>query len=338
MSKLKLNIFLAISVFLLAFASCSQQDGPNVPEETGTPMRFRARTDSESRAVTTNENIREKPFVVWGSFVHTGETSPVTNVFNATPVSFNSTTNSWEYDDTQYWLPGFTYNFAAIHPAEDKNLTADFSDGGFSFDYSISSSNRVDLLGAHASRACTGDAMSTQAVAFNFHHLLAQIHFVLKVDPVVTDNVIVTEAKVYGINTTATYSRHPTSDDYGWRTAGNITTKESPYAVSNGVEVAPGKSAHLFPDVNNTPLLVIPQQVNINARLELSYKIGESGTVKTVTSDISQAAAHHNGRWQIGRNHTYSLTIGTDDYIIFDVPTVSGWSLQEGGNHIIQAK
>lgn len=340
------SIFYPIAMLL---AGCSSTDGP-LPEDESSALRmeFTAKEISGSRALTTADNITDQPFAVWGSYVNTENTGAHQAVFDATEVAFSTENNAWGYADAQYWLPGFTYSFAALHPAATEGAKVKFEEGRMTLDYTISTdaAKRVDLLHAVAVKEC-GDYVDDPTllpgpVALQFSHILCQVHFLLRVDPAVKGNVTVNSAKLWGIDRRAIFEQAPSSADYHWvnmpdRGEAMPTTGDAPYVErTEPLTIASGDKHHLF-QIGESRLLIIPQYVGTDATLEVEYTMPD-GTRRKATADVWQAAANHDGRWLIGKNFSYTLVVGADEYIIFDKPVISDWQLSEGGNYIIQDK
>lgn len=332
----------------MLLAGCSSTDGP-LPEDEPSALRmeFTAKEISGSRALTTAGNITDNPFAVWGSYVNTENPGAHQAVFDATEVAFSTENNAWGYADTQYWLPGFTYSFAALHPAGAEGAKATFEKGAMTLDYTISTDaeKRVDLLHAVAEKECgdytadpTDPKLVPGPVAMQFAHILCQVHFLVRVDPAVRGNVTVTSAKLWGIDRRAVYKAEDNTGVYSWMSVDTdqrkTSTETDPYVTLNSsLTISSGSSSHLF-HVGESPLLIIPQQVNNGATLEVIYSL--DGVVHTVRADLFSAATHHNGRWLKGQSLAYTLTVGADDYIIFERPVISEWEMSEGGNYIIQ--
>lgn len=342
----------ALLPIALVAAGCTSTDGPLPDDEpSALRMEFTASQSGGSRALTTAVNLTKQPFAVWGECINTLLPTDYHKVFDATEVAFSTENNAWGYADTQYWLPGFTYSFAALHPAGAEGAKATFEKGAMTLDYTISTEaeKRVDLLHAVAEKECgdytadpTDPTLVPGPVAMQFAHILCQVHFLVRVDPAVQGSVTVTSAKLWGIDRRAIFEKAPSSDGYHWvnmpdRDDALTTTKDAPYVVrTEALTIPSGEKHHLFQAGENR-LLIIPQYVGTDATLEVEYTMPD-GTQRKATADVWQAAASHDGRWLIGKNFSYTMVVGADEYIIFEKPVISDWQMSEGGNYIIQDK
>lgn len=99
-----------------ALAAC--QKNQIISSAGGPAIGFEnASVDKATKSVdpsTTTETINE--FAVWGYM-----DSRDGVVFENEPVSKNG--SEWTYTNTQYWMAGHTYYFAAVSPVADENVT-----------------------------------------------------------------------------------------------------------------------------------------------------------------------------------------------------------------------
>ncbi len=322
-----------------AFAACtsSSDDGVEAP---ATQVQFRVADVSRS-SLTNNDNITSKSFAVYGDMVSTSAaagTKP-TLVFPGTKVAYNGT--NWAYENTQYWFPGQTYSFVAVHPQDNSAAVSDlkYENNSVSFKYNFPStySNAVDVLTAtHRRRYQTGNP---HAVAFDFKHILARIDFVAKVDPQLEITVQVNHLTMRNVSTGATYTITPASTttetaDYtdGWSdfTDAKATLFDRDFDVTLTKD---NPTSDLFP-IASDPLLIIPQEVSQNLEVEIAYTV--SGAVKTAKANLfSTTVASHGGRWVAGQSYTYNFTLGDNDVILFTSPTIQSWSEAEGANYVV---
>ena len=159
-----------------ALAACqknqiiSSADGPAIGFEN-------ASVDKATKSVdpsTTTETIEE--FAVWGYM-----DSRDGVVFENELVSKNG--SEWTYTNTQYWMAGHTYYFAAVSPVADENVTVkpattggDYGLGTIEF---TNADGATDLIYASAKvEAATGANLSAMPkVGLSFSHLLSKVKF-----------------------------------------------------------------------------------------------------------------------------------------------------------------
>ena len=114
-SKLQFLMYFIISVFstFLAVACTSDNDVP-FPDSEAPSIDF------EGSALTrgiVNAADDMSAFDVWGWYSPISGTGTARQVFDATLVSRNGTT--WTYDNIQRWQQGNSYQFYAIYPSFD---------------------------------------------------------------------------------------------------------------------------------------------------------------------------------------------------------------------------
>lgn len=148
-SKLQFLMYFIISVFstFLAVACTSDNDVP-FPDSEAPSIDF------EGSALTrgiVNAADDMSAFDVWGWYSPISGTGTARQVFDATLVSRNGTT--WTYDNIQRWQQGNSYQFYAIYPSFDAECGYESAscdqNGTFTinnFDCSKTGDEAVDLL------------------------------------------------------------------------------------------------------------------------------------------------------------------------------------------------
>ena len=325
---------LAVSLLPAGCATATSEDEP----QQGAEMRFTAAEASRSSLVTTETMNR---FSLYGNMVSTSSPSTPAIVFNNTPVTQND--GLWTYDNVQYWIPGQTYSFAAVHfPSTETITNLTYSADQLTFRYTAPADYKTapDILTAAHRRIYESPATP---VAFSFGHAMARLNFVANVDPAVQNSQIVIDRIVIrGIASRANYTHQAatitggakqTSDLAGTPWTVSSTPARISYTKEPGVMVSSGESVSLF-DATADPLLIIPQTVTSDLEVELTYtRVGGSTTV--VRGRLRTAASTHGYVWSAGRNYTYSFTLGVDDFLIFNDPDIKGWDEDEGGTYIV---
>ncbi len=318
-----------LAVTFVAMASCATADGPDTKGDAS-PLVFTA--GEVSRAFTGNDNIIYNPFAVWGHFVPTGsvDASPVT-VFNGTEVYYTKG-NGWHYENTQYWFPGYSYSFAALHPASyiaSKAVT--YNGGALTVTGIKPGVDGIDLLAATASRDCVA-GQTMRPVTLNFSHQLSLLAFNGRLAADADKDVEVIAARLYGVPSVGDWS------DGQWVSLRETTTAASPYreAASKVFAIddeASYKGVDIFGD-----MFVIPQFVSADAVFEIEYRyVGVPGDIHVHRVPLSSVSTAIDGRWRPNRSYRYNFTIDAGaDYILFDTPMVDQWEEGGGGNIIIQ--
>ena len=159
-----------------ALAAC--QKNQIISSAGGPAIAFEnASVDKATKSVdpsTTTETINE--FAVWGYM-----DSRDGVVFENELVSKNG--SEWTYTNTQYWMAGHTYYFAAVSPVADQNVTVkpattggDYGLGTIEF---TNADGASDLIYASAKvEAATGANLSAMPkVGLSFSHLLSKVKF-----------------------------------------------------------------------------------------------------------------------------------------------------------------
>ena len=172
-----------ISLLLLAI-SCTKQDKPG----SGFALTFEAKAVDAAFAgkasagdgviKTTDSNLKEHPFGVFGVYSDVAGDENCTNVFlssAAQQVSWN--TDKWTYDPLQYWKLNKFYRFRAYHPysgsAFSINAMSDVDD--IFIEYAINA-GKEDLLVGFQTVESTASNIKNK-VKFAFKHALCALEF-----------------------------------------------------------------------------------------------------------------------------------------------------------------
>lgn len=315
-------------VFVLG--ACSSSDEPAA--DPSVPVGFSVQT--ETRAAVTGPTLPVGSlFKVWGGY-------DGNNVFDGREVT--KTASGCTYTGTEYWVPGKTYNFHAVYPAElpaEAILTVD-GDGTVSvsnFDCSATGDAAVDLMTASAPDDIKADEIiaSQNPVELTFSHLLSHISFAF-------DNQL-----------TGGYAAEVTDISFSIKVKGNYSSTEaSPwtnlipgaitlYPADAPLKVANRSSVTSDPAlVISDPALVIPQGntgVNVTFTVTIREIINEAtgSTTMTVVKRFTSPLATTDGEWKMGQRYKYKATL-TDKLMEMDgltqitlVVKITDWSVED---------
>lgn len=305
-------------VFVLG--ACSSSDEPAA--DPSVPVGFSVQT--ETRAAVTGTTLPDGSlFKVWGGY-------DGNNVFDGREVT--KTASGCTYTGTEYWVPGKTYNFHAVYPAElPAEATLTVADDGTvsvsNFDCSATGGAAVDLMTASAPDIEADKIIASQnPVELTFSHLLSHISFVF-------DNQL------------TGYAAEVTDISFSIQVKGNyISTEASPwtnlipgaitlYPAADPLKVANGSKA------TSAPALVIPQSntgVNVTFTVTIREIIDETtGSTMTVVKRFTSPLATTDGEWKMGQRYEYKATL-TDELMEMDgltqitlVVKITDWSVED---------
>ncbi len=305
-SRLWRLLFLA-----LPLAACTSEVTDEDLQGDASPIAFR--TAEVTKAVVTGFNDGDA-FSVWG-----GYGGDATNVFDG--VTVTNSNGSWTYSPYQYWIAGKSYRFYAVYPTAVKTEVVE--DGTITvtdFDASKTGKDAVDLMTSSA----TADGDDKPLVAFTFDHELCRINFIAKAMPDV--NVTITSASLYGMSTSGDLTNNGTSS---WELDTAIDEANTTFTY-NSSEVLSGET-DLFGDI-----LMIPQSIGSEVKLHVTYRYGDDTADRSFIADLSSASIALQNGWEKGKYYRYTFEIGSDEYILFDKPSVNGWNEASGGNITIE--
>lgn len=316
------KLYARIVPLVFVLGACSSSDEPAA--DPSVPVGFSVQT--ETRAAVTGTTLPDGSlFKVWGGY-------DGNNVFDGREVT--KTASGCTYTGTEYWVPGKTYNFHAVYPAElpaGAKLTV-AGDGTVSvsnFDCSATGGAAVDLMTASAPDDIKADEIiaSQYPVELTFRHLLSNISFVF--DNQLTDGYAAEVTDIsFSIRVKGNYNS--STEPSPWTTLGAITL----YPAADPLKVANRSS------VTSDPALVIPQgntEVDVTFTVTIRKKIDETtgSTTMTVVKRFTSPLATTDGKWEMGQRYEYKATL-TDELMEMDGltqitlnVTITDWSVED---------
>lgn len=314
------KLYARIVPLVFVLGACSSSDEPAA--DPSVPVGFSVQT--ETRAAVTGTTLPDGSlFKVWGGY-------DGNNVFDGREVT--KTASGCTYTGTEYWVPGKTYNFHAVYPAElpaGATLTV-AGDGTVSvsnFDCSATGGTAVDLMTASAPDIKADKIIASQnPVGLTFSHLLSNISFVF--DNQLTGYVAEVTDISFLIQVKGDYSSTEASP---W-------TNLIPGAITLYPVAAPLKVANES-SVTSDPALVIPQsntRVNVTFTVTIREIIDEAtGSTMTVVKRFTSPLATTDGEWEMGQRYEYKATL-TDELMEMDGLTqitldvkITDWSVED---------
>lgn len=299
------KLYARIVPLVFVLGACSSSDEPAA--DPSVPVGFSVQT--ETRAAVTGTTLPDGSlFKVWGGY-------DGNNVFDGREVT--KTASGCTYTGTEYWVPGKTYNFHAVYPAElpaGATLTV-AGDGTVSvsnFDCSTTGDEAVDLMTASAPDIEADEIIARQnPVELTFSHLLSHISFVF--DNQLTGYAAEVADISFSIQVKGDYS---STEPSPWT---NLTLGAITLYPAADPEAAPLKVANER-SVTSDPALVIPQGnrgVNVTFTVTIREIIDEAGSTMTVVKRFTSPLATTDGEWKMGQRYEYKATL-TDKLMEMD--------------------
>lgn len=212
------------------------------------------------------------------------------------------------YLGTEYWVPGQTYNFYAIYPAELPAETVAGVEAGTitvtNFDCSKTGDAAVDLMTATRIDVKADEMISSSSsVELHFQHALARV--TCKV-AVVNSEVTVNSLRLYGVGYQGNYSSASTPS---WSVTETCTADDTPFATASGASFTLTPTDTYRENVLGD-LLLLPQDLqNGAACFVLAYRhngLAADDPDRTVTVPLPAIT------WEAGSSYNYTLTIQAD--------------------------
>ena len=322
-----------ISSLLLAI-SCTKQDKPG----SGFALTFEAKAVDAAFAgkasagdgviKTTDSNLKEHPFGVFGGYSDVAGDENFTNVFlssAAQKVSWN--TDKWTYNPLQYWKLNKFYRFRAYHPysgsAFSINAMSDVDD--IFIEYAINA-GKEDLLVGFKTVESTASNIK-EKVKFEFKHALCALEFKIAfknddfIEKDYTDNL--TSFHLSGLIPTGTLQyTHKDGDNLSEVIKWHATYfDDGEYYEWTGSKLFPkydGSNATKVFDGNDGLVFCIPQTCSPaeTKKTIVYFKTENAG-------DAVHSAPLPTMQWEPGKIYSYTLLINKSDLEIS--VTIKDW-------------
>lgn len=285
MKRISIKATMGLAAILLLTAACTDELNDR-PADTGRAIAFTP--VAETRAAVEGSALPSgSSFSVWGWYGTGNEINK--NVFNN--ITVTESDGTWGYTGgTQYWIPGMTYNFYGVYPADYGSCT---NSGVITVD-NFDCSKAVDLMTATATSLLGDDAPT---VAMEFRHELARVKVSVE-----SNGVTVDEMKVYGVG----YKGNFNSGTPKWTVTETAAKESTPLSGTTGLD-----------------MLLLPSATLDGAKLKVTYHYG-SDTSATRTDEASLAIE---GGWTAGQQYHYKVSIVAGKLTI--TVTVVDWNEED---------
>lgn len=335
-------ILLTLLACVLCLTSCSSDPEPQAPNLV--ELKFDLQNISRA-SITNNDNFKLQSFRVFGDMKPVGSTSSSSIVvFNGDEVKYNSSANSWEYSNTQYWFPKHEYSFVAVHPATVLSEAAapQYSGSRLSFTYTLPSDNKnaTDILIATHRREC-GDYKkgTTEPVRFKFSHILSLLNIAAALDDSAMGEdefLQFSKLELTGLNNKATLNvasaplqTNGQTDDSVVEVTNQGEESNLTIAFSPSVKVTNhGEAVSFFND--DDALIMLPQTfaADSNAQLILTYTVNGTPAERQVTVPLK------NIKWESGKSYAYKIKLTIDKLELKVETTITDWEVVQSPEDI----
>lgn len=334
-------IILTFFVCVLCLTSCSSD--PESQALNLVELKFDLQNISRA-SITDNDNFKLQSFKVFGDMkpLNSPASSSIV-VFSGDEVKYNSSTNGWEYSNTQYWIPNREYSFVAVHPATALSEAAapQYADSRLSFTYTLPSDYKsaTDILIATHRRACGEDKSdgTTGPVRFKFSHILSLLNIALSLDDSAMGEgefLQFSKLELAGFNDKATLKvasaplqTNGQTDDSVVEVANQEGEKSLTIGFSPLIKVTNhGESVSFFSD--NDAIIMLPQTfgADSNAQFILTY------TVNGDTQERQVAIPLKNIKWESGKSYAYKVKLAIDKLEMKVEAAITDWEALNADN------
>ena len=334
------KIFFA-AIALVALASCAKEEFVSVNRQA---ISFgEAFVDNATRAdYSVAGNLKE--FYVYGTASGTMQGGGTVNIFDGDKVTGTVGTNVvngkethvWNCTETQYWIPGANYAFAAV---VDATVEAPASNNGMpttlttiADDATTGNMYLKDMLYAEAT--VDGDDVTVDydtPVNFTFQHLLSKVHFTVTSTAQGDYSHEITGIKVYNY-AEGTYTIN----------GGTWNGNGGPVAVTFA-DIAEVSSTNGTTGVSNADMLLVPNAADF--KVEFTVNLYKSTTKDGVTTKTLLSTTSYTGdsaktvSTDLVKGNAYNFTIACSvgNPIQFSVTNNPTWNSDIDGDGDVDA-
>lgn len=340
--------YFIMAIAAAAITSCSQDEVMEIAQKQAISFKD-AFVENTTRAIDATYSNTTKPesFLVYGNT--TGDETGATTVpiFKGVEVSKEITSNAssgnygYSASYTQYWIPGNTYNFAAVVDADEVTMNV----VGMPTIIKYDATNQKDLLYATVNKITKPE---NGEVGFTFNHMLSKAMFTIK--NTMTSN---TEDYMYTYRVTnicinnAVLSSEFVVGNNSWGEATSYYTAESPLSfgdVTENTTTENGTTALLIGAVGKADEATSHHQrvllpgtytyneetktggLNITCQIETLLN-GQVIDVQNYNKSISQT-------FVAGYAYNFVISLALEEPIKFTVTKVNDWNPATGGTDV----
>ena len=276
--------------------------------------------------------------------------------FNNQDLSYDRKVDAWAPKKADggycYWPIGEKMSFAAMSPADletvEEKTAVSYGDNGLTIkDFVVPAVERqFDLMYSNRITNQTsanmggGSADHYSGIPLVFKHALSSIHFSLKVDPEVTETVVLTSIELCNAVNKGTFSENignkPTWDIINGSTVnytaftGAVTFPFEPQYVSAlaASDTEDDKIDNI--EDKSHALLILPQEFTNDLIIKVNYNVGDEPSYREIQVNKYPEGEGVNPlvAWEVGHRYTYRLYYSEESEkadMIYFAPSVEGW-------------
>lgn len=295
---------LLVALAAVGLTACVQNEELNAVNSKEAIV-FDTFVENATKAMYDNNSL--EAFKVYGTISQEGVLA--TQIFNGVEVSKN-TAGAWTYnpDYTQFWIPGWHYDFAAVVDANAIECV-----NGLPATFTTDLSEQNDVLYATTDRDFA-DGDQAQKVSFVFSHLLSKAKFTIKNGITAGTNFVysIESVKIKNADKNGVYD-----------------TANSKWTATNTYEADFGLAADIVIGANakSSDVLLLPSS-NKALEIEVAYKLTYNDAQLVAETKILNAVLD----LESGKAYNFIIEFGNPgEKIEFDA-TVEDWDEEKNQN------
>ncbi len=335
---MKINIFkyfiTSVAVMLIV-CSCVRNSIEAPPAETSSAIGF-------SNIVTKAGlgELQNSGFGVW-AFIDNASIKNFVLMEN-TKVTYNTTSDFWEYSPVRYWVDESVFTFVAAYPYKENGVGYTIDASNYSVDLDLSETPAQEDYLIATNITDTSIEGFSETVDLQFRHVLTNVGLNIWRDEAkhTNDQMRVRKVTLSNIRKAGTYS----SSTDSWTLSDEKLTLEKIYeggsdddnigaaiVKDDGTLTTGGVPADPFGDI-----MLLPQTLDAGAvSLEILYELKRNNAADWEEAELE--AVLPNVKWVANNRYTYNIVLSsvTDITLYYIQTKVDPWGTPQVGGTVI---
>lgn len=311
----------------LAITGCSQNEEFEAVSQKA-PIGFNTVVSKTTRAAITElAALRTSGFTVYAytspEEITTAFPSEVGTLMTAEAVTYDEATTSWKNTKEYYWPLTNKVHFYAYATGAGANYIAPTTSKYPGLNYTVA--DLADKQKDFVVAKLQNQGKSDNAIQLSFAHALTQVNFSAVGDKA-GFTYTVNSIKIVNVAKTGIYS----FSDGQWTTEAPFATSYE-YPINSANKAIDGIVSKDL-DVTDNTLMLMPQAMNADAKIVISYTVSDAtGVVYATDENGFEISLAGKIDWEPGKKVRYTLTLGNGAVSMKFAPVVGPWGNQVNG-------
>lgn len=339
--------FFLAALAIAAIASCTKNEVTSVPEQS--EITFQTVATKVAEPFDTDNKFISYAWFLPKDDAWATDNATSSAYISAAEIKYNSTANAWKATNTYYWPKqgsltffAWTVNTAATPSLTNATVGCTNTEGITVTEYDLTQNKNVDFLVADIAKDQTENTTTISpwnaGVPTVFRHALSKLEFkVVTVDnggnpkDYSSENVSFTLKSIAltGVNNNKTYAQGiDVIASHAWAEDSPVAEISSlPVYTNNTPGFTVTSAEQKLTPSGDDYYIVLPQNMDADDELVITYAITTNYTVTPVTETVSQSvklSEIYTSGWQPTTKYVLTIKLGINE--IYWAPSVEQWT------------